>query len=80
MAVCKLVFMLEHIKETPMNVFKTHFSILIKITVPGLKKITIVEVLKCSQPVHPLFWLQESCKQCYFSLIFHIYAGLVGKK
>ena len=27
-------------------------------------------------PVHPLFWLQESCKQCCFSLIV---TGAVGK-
>ena len=31
-------------------------------------------------PVHPLFLLQESFKQCYFSLILHIFTGAVGKK
>ena len=48
----------------------------------------IVEVLNvlnlCGEgsfiPVHPSFLLQESCKQCYFSLILHIFTGAVGKK
>ena len=43
----------------------------------------IVEVLNVWEsftPVHPLFWLQENCKQCYFSLMLHIYTGAVGKK
>ena len=31
-------------------------------------------------PVHPLFLLQESCKQCYFSLILPIFTGRLVKR
>ena len=77
--------MLEHIKDAPINIFKTClFYFDKKYTWP--KKNANINVIvifftycgstKCSQPV----WGHESCKQCYFSLMLHIYTGAVGKK
>ena len=84
--------------KTPPSTFSKHvFFYFDQKSVPGLKKITNINVnvfclaycgsTQCSQPVwgscipvHPLFLLQESYKQCYFSLILQIFTGAVGKK
>ena len=67
--------MLEHFKDTPINIFKTlFFSILIKKCTLPKKIANITGIIicltycgstKCPQPV----WSHESCKQCYF---FHL--------